>query len=101
VMESLEGVTAIFETLPDGPVDESPPHESDAVMKSPERSHVDIDRRDANIRALSVARIPRARRGNIIMNRYRLWKAVCAEEGAMDAPSTGRGGGGPESVVAM
>lgn len=100
-MESLEGVTATFETLPDGPVDESPPHESDAATKTEERSQVDTDRRDANIRALSVARIPRTRRGNIIMNRHRLWKAVCADEGAIDAPSTGCGGGGREAQLAI
>ena len=91
VRESLEGVTVTFETLPDGPVDESPPHESDAAMKSPERSHAEIDRPDANIRALNVARIPRTRRGDIIMNRSPSGKAACAEEGASDAPSTGCG----------
>ena len=100
VRESLEGVTVTFETLPDGPVDESPPHESDAAMKSPERSHAEIDRPDANIRALNVARIPRTRRGNIIMNRHRLGKAVCTEEGAMDAPTTELGDGEPEALLA-
>jgi hypothetical protein len=92
--ESLEGVTVTFDTLPDGPVDESPPHESNAATEKAERIQVEIDRRDANIRALSVARIPRTRRGNIIMNRSPSGKVVCSEEGASDAPPTGGGDGG-------